>query len=127
MAMARTVASATSRTTATATHRTTITATTIGHIAEDALAAVPWSPGDKRPRTTTLRLLLLLRCVGQGAHERGVSKIELKNTQQSNKLTFMAMARTGASATSRTTATATYRTTHCCCCVAWDMARTSGA
>ena len=80
MAMARTVASATSRTTATATYRTTITATTIGHIAEDALAAVPWSPGDTRPRTTTLRLLLLLRCVGQGAHERSVSKVELKHS-----------------------------------------------
>ena len=35
---------------------------------------------------------------------RGVSKVELKNTQQSNKLTFMAMAKTVASAPPRATA-----------------------
>ena len=45
---------------------------------EDTCAAVPWSTGDKRPRTTTPRLLLLLCYVGQDTHERAVSKVELK-------------------------------------------------
>ena len=34
-----------------------------GHIADDALVAVPWSPGDAWPRTTAPHLLLLLCCL----------------------------------------------------------------
>ena len=61
--------------------------------------------------------------MGQSAHERSVSEVELKKKLNNQILTFMAMARTVASATSRTAATATYRITAAATAVAMAMAR----